>query len=138
MPAGDDPEPAHRDHIGVIHLQSTDGRSPCCCDPLNDRALFNPDEVIAPSLCSGIEKQRHLACFGVNRFDPITLVPVAQRASQPQIILSRKATTRFGHDVIDFQQRTNHALRRQTIAATVTCCLRNSPAQVGGNVVSAH
>lgn len=55
MPAGDDPEPAHRDHIGVIHLQSTDGRSPCCCDPLNDRALFNPkDYALSQQLaCAG-------------------------------------------------------------------------------------
>lgn len=90
---------ARRDALFIVHRQQANRRPPLSSTP-ND---FNADpvEVVSPSIKSGIEQQHNRVGFRVDRGEIRSLVSVAVRTSQGQIVRVVAAAVLLGPNVLD-------------------------------------
>ena len=105
----------------VVQVQGVKGCSAHRSFSCDDSALFFPLEVLCPAVLSWVKEPNGFPGFGVQRINPFGFVAVAGRACQPEIALLGCATPSLRYDVIDFQQRTDHLLRGEAVAAPVVC-----------------
>jgi hypothetical protein len=74
----------------MVHLQSYDGRSPVCRDPLHlEGALFRPLKMLCPRLHSRVEQCNRLPRHGILAVD---VCPLAGVTGEPNT-LPLKLTT---------------------------------------------
>ena len=118
MPASTNPGTAHGYGNDVVELDSND-RGAAASRLSNDlRTIFTPGKVLLPLLHPGIEQWRNFLCQRINSLMLDAFVTVAQRASQPEILLITCSTQSAGHNVLYLQRSKDILLLAQTIAAT--------------------
>lgn len=117
----------------MVHVQRSNRRPPNWCHTADDRATFDSFEVFNPHIASRIEEPNLPSAFRVHSLNPVCLVAVAVWAGKEQIAFIRRAAVRFRKDVINFEQGTDHALGRETIAAAKPRDERNALANLGSD-----
>src|SRR6266545_767686 len=85
-----------------------------------------------------IEEGDDLLREGITCGNPGSLMFVAERAGKPQIALIGQTAQRSRDDVFDLQGRTDKSCKSQAIAATESSPLRDTVAELAGNVDACH
>jgi hypothetical protein len=82
-----------------------------------------PGEVLLPLLSTGIEQWHFLLAHWILSDDLLALVPITQRAGQPEILSLRLAPQGLGNQVVDLHRAADHACGCLAVAAPVMSIL---------------
>src|SRR5262249_8543784 len=95
----------------------------------NAGSCLDPLEVVAPAIAMGVEKRDADPALRILGIYPIGLGPVAHRAPQGQVVLVGTSTESPGQHISAFEERADHCVRAEAIAATPASALPDPLAQ---------
>lgn len=98
-----------------IDLQHADRRA-TDCSPANETWSV-PREVPMPGVAARMKESRYLASERINPCQIRTLVPVAQKTRQAEIVCHRIAAVRRGNNVVDLKRQRIERLRHLVVFA---------------------
>ena len=104
MPAHARPSVAGPDEGRSVELQDRDRRPPYGCQAEDSRRSLDPPEVLLPALVARVVEADRPAADRIDRRRPVTLVTVALRACQPEIIFFGETTEGLGNVVLDLHR----------------------------------
>jgi len=119
MPAGHHPASACPYEVLVVESKGNDRGTPAGSLPDDQGAIFAPTKVLVPALTAWVEKGYLLIALRVGALCLRPLVPVAQRASQPQVFFCGRAASSLGNDVLHVHRHGSVCLRGQAVATSV-------------------
>lgn len=139
MPASGHPMAAdfNRDVI-VVEVQGGDRGSAERRSADDAQSVTAPTKMFAPRLGAWVEQGVLRVRDGIGCRRAVTLVSVAQRATEPQILVHITAALRPWVNVLDFQRGKHQMLWAETIAAAMPRQFAQAAVSISGQTESAH
>lgn len=138
MPPGGNPEPSREDEAGTIELERRNRSTPSDGRPVDARCVVGPFEVVFPALRSRVEDLDERTRLRIDNEDAATLVIVAERAGEPEILFRRRTAKRSRNEMIDLHWPANDPFLSQAVPAAMQRLLRHPATQLDPDVLRAH
>ena len=139
MPTGGDPMAAHLNRNGIIvKVQRGDSGSADRCSADDAESVTAPAKMLAPRLRAWIEQRLQRVGHRIRRRRAVALVSVAERATEPQILLVIAASLRSRLDVFNFQWSKDEMLRTEAITTAMPRQFSEATVGISGQAESAY
>ena len=138
VPASDDPVGSDEQCIGIVrqvecsHRSTSDRR--LADDP---QAIGRPLEMLGPDLSTRIQKGSPSPVSG-SLEGPIGLIPIAQRAAQPEVGFLVASSLGPGEEVLDLEARHHQMLGAQAVATTIPGEFPDAAVDFDGQAITRH
>lgn len=139
VPASEDPVGSDEQCIGIIRQVACGHRSTsnrCLAD--DPQAIGRPLEMLRPDLPTRIEQGSLLARFWISCQGPIGLIPIAQRATQPEVGFIVAPSLRPGVEMLDLEASHDQMLRAQAVATTIPGEFPHAAVDLDGQAITRH
>ena len=121
---------AHLDTFRLVHCEQRNRRTANRRLPGDERSLYH--EVLLPTVYPRVEQLHVLIRFRVDAGQVRSLVSVAVRASQREILETVRAAVLLCSDVLDMERKEGRRrLRQVTVLATILGAFANQPTGPG-------
>ncbi len=138
MPAGSHPQPSCQNEARPIQSESCHSRSPNGCRSIDPSRAFNPCEMLAPTLLTGVEDAHPRPSGRIDDEHAVALVVIAERTGKPEVAFLRWSAEGPRDQMIDLHGLSDDKLLGQAVTTAMSRLLRHSTPQVARDMGGAH
>jgi hypothetical protein len=121
VPTGHHPTPTCPHKVLIVEFKGSNCSMPTSRSTNDQGAILAPTKVFTPSLTAWIKEGYSLTAFRVNAMCLCSLVAIAQRTSQPEVLFSGGAACCQGDDMFNMHGHRSVRLRGQAITTPIAC-----------------